>query len=195
MDFSTLEKNLQKHGYRTRVCADREEAAAHFERTLEGETVGFGGSVTVDELGLYDRLAKNNAVVWHWRNPEDRQRYPEFTAYVSSVNAIAETGEMVNIDGSGNRVAATLFGPKKMYFVVGRNKVRPDLASAIDRARNIASPPNCKRLNKATPCVKDGKCHDCDSPERICNVLCVYWRPMVGTTHSEVVLVDEDLGF
>jgi NAD-dependent dihydropyrimidine dehydrogenase PreA subunit len=147
-------------------------------------------------MGLYDLLAESNTVVWHWKmGPEARRRFPEFTAFITSANALSETGELVNIDGTGNRLSASLFGPKKLYFVIGRNKLTPDLASAIHRARNVAAPINAKRLERKTPCVADGKCHDCASPERICKGLVVHMKPMTGAERTEVVLVDEDLGY
>jgi len=111
------------------------------------------------------------------------------------VNGIAETGEIVNIDNTGNRVAATLYGHKKVYLVAGLNKVAPDLSGAIDRARNIAAPPNAKRLGKKTPCaVKGDRCYDCKSPERICRTLNVLWERPTGSVY-EVILINENLGY
>lgn len=195
MDFGTVKTNLEKHRFKVATFAAAADAAAYLTASIKGETIGFGGSVTLMSMGLYEMLAADNTVIWHMKNPPDRRRYAEFTTYLTSVNALAETGEMVNIDGSGNRLSASLFGPKKVYFVIGRNKLAPDLPSAIERARQIASPPNCKRLNLDTPCAKTGKCHDCNSPQRICNAMCIHMRPMLGAEHSEVILIDEDLGF
>ncbi len=195
MSFDTVKANLEKRGFTVSVFSGREEAADHIARSMRGEIVGFGGSITLQEIGLYEKLEKNNTVLWHWKEAKNRTRSAEFTAYVTSVNGLSETGELVNIDGSGNRLASSLFGPKKIYFVIGRNKLAPDLPAAIARARNIASPVNAKRLGKKTPCVETGRCHDCSSPERICGALCVYMRPMTGVEHTEVVLVDEDLGY
>ena len=195
MAFDRVKVNLEKRGYSVSLFATAGEAARYLAGAMKNEAIGFGGSVTLRDMGVYDLLAENNTVIWHWKNQGDRDRYAEFTAYLTSVNALAETGEMINIDGSGNRVAASLFGPKRVYFVIGRNKLAPDLASAIERARQIASPPNCKRLNLKTPCATTGKCHDCDSPERICNAMCIHMRPTTRTAHTEVVLVDEDLGY
>jgi NAD-dependent dihydropyrimidine dehydrogenase PreA subunit len=146
-------------------------------------------------MGLYERLEKFNTVVWHWREPDAKERFPEFTAYLTSVNAAAETGELVNIDGGGNRVSASIYGPKKVFFILGANKIVPNLPSALDRARNLASPLNAKRLERKTPCVRDGKCHDCDSPERICGVIAIHLRPLSGCPHTEVVLINENLGY
>ena len=114
--------------------------------------------------------------------------------YLTSVNALAETGELVNIDGTGNRVAATLFGHEKVYFVIGQNKLAPTYDEALWRARTIASPKNARRLGMKTPCaVKGDRCYDCRSPQRICRGLVVLWGPMMGM-EAEVILVDEDLG-
>ena len=110
---------------------------------------------------------------------------------------LAETGELVNIDGVGNRVASTLYGHRRVYFVVGRNKVAPDYDAALWRARNIASPKNAQRIGVQTPCAAKGdKCYDCKSPQRICRGLVVLWEPMMGMEQStEVLLVDEELGY
>jgi hypothetical protein len=116
--------------------------------------------------------------------------------YIASANAVAETGEIVNIDGSGNRVASTLYGKKEVYFVVGANKFEDTYDTAVWRARNVASPKNAKRLGVNTPCAKDGdKCYDCRSASRICRGLTVLWGPMAGVGRTEIVIVDETLGF
>lgn len=195
MDLSIIRRNLEKCHFTVSVFPDRAGAASHLEAMLQGETIGFGGSVTLRDMNLYERLGKNNTVLWHWIDPAVRDRYAEFTTYLSSVNAISETGELVNIDGTGNRIASTLYGPKKVFFIVGRNKICRDLPSAIERARDIAAPLNAKRLGFKTPCAIDGKCHDCDSPSRICGVLSIHMRPMLHAEHTEVVLIDEDIGF
>lgn len=115
--------------------------------------------------------------------------------YVSSVNALSETGEMVNIDATGNRIAGSLFGHEKVYFVVGVNKVVPTLEDAIWRARNIAAPRNAKRLHRRTPCaVRGDRCYDCASPDRICNGMVVYFRK-TDDVEMVVVLVGTELGY
>ena len=106
----------------------------------------------------------------------------------------AETGELINIDGTGNRVSATLFGHEKVYFVIGRNKLAPTYEAAVYRARNVAAPQRARQLGKKTPCaVKADRCYDCRSPERVCRALVTLWGPMLGM-ETEVLLVDEDLG-
>lgn len=194
MDCTKLLKNLEHRGFATSYFDNAAAAKAYLAEQIKGETVGFGGSLTLQQMGLYEQLQKDNTVFWHWKNPSDKERFAEFTTYVTSVNAVAETGELVNIDGSGNRVAASLYGPKKLYFVCGINKIAPDLPAAIDQARNVAAPANAKRLNKKTPCVMTGRCHDCSSPERICRAMVVYMGPTTVSNHTEVIIIGENLG-
>ncbi|MGN1443318.1 MAG: lactate utilization protein [Acutalibacteraceae bacterium] len=201
MDFTKLQSNLEKSGYTVSVFETAEEAAAYLECEIHGKTVAFGGSVTVRDMNLYERLSRNNTVFWHWM-PQEGQTGKQVCAlarstdiYISSVNGIAETGEIVNIDGNGNRVAETTYGHEKVYLIAGKNKVAPDLHSAINRARNIASPLNAKRLNMKTPCaVKGDKCYDCKSTDRICRVLSVFLQKPNGSEY-EVVLIDENIGY
>ncbi|WP_325201163.1 lactate utilization protein [Oscillibacter sp.] len=196
-NFDAVKKNLEARGYAVRVFSTGKEAADYLDAAIDGKSVGFGGSVTLDALGLYDRLGTHNKAMWHWKwEDKDAARREAMTAdvYLSSVNGLAETGELINIDGAGNRVAATLFGHEKVYFVIGRNKLAPSYEEAVRRARNIASPQNAQRLGKKTPCaVKGDRCYDCRSPERICRGLVTLWGPMIGM-EAEVLLVDEDLG-
>lgn len=197
MKFDTVKQNLEARGYTVRVFSTGKEAADYLDAGLDGKSVGFGGSVTLDALGLYERLGTHNKTVWHWRwEDKDAARREAMTSdvYLTSVNGLAETGELVNIDGGGNRAAATLFGHEKVYFVIGRNKLAPTYDEAVWRARNIASPQNARRLGKKTPCaVGGGRCYDCRSPERICRGLVTLWGPMMGM-EAEVLLIDEDLG-
>ena len=141
-------------------------------------------------------LRTHNDFKWHW-DGNDRMEAIATDVYLSSVNGIAKTGEIVNIDGNGNRIASTVFGHKKLYLIVGKNKIADDLDGAIWRARNIASPLNAKRLNVKTPCAAHGggKCFDCKSPERICKAMRITWERPNGIPDTEVVLIDEDLGY
>lgn len=197
MKLETVKKNLEDRGYTVRLFPTGAEAADYLEDTVAGKTVGFGGSVTLDALGLYERLGKRCKTIWHWKWEDAsaaRREAQTADIYLTSVNALAETGELVNIDGAGNRVASTLFGNEKVYFVIGRNKLAPTVDAAVWRARNIASPRNAQRLGRKTPCaVKGDRCYDCRSPERICRGLVTLWGPMLGM-EAEVLLIDEDLG-
>ncbi len=197
-DLEKTGKNLENRGFRVHRFASGAEAAEFLVQTLHGTSIGIGGSVTIDTLGVYDRLCGSNEVFWHWKNhaPETRERAGKAETYLCSANGVSENGEIVNIDGFGNRVAGTIYGPERVFLVVGRNKIAPDLTGAIDRARNIAAPLNARRLNRHTPCaVGEPRCHDCRSPEKICGVMTVFFMPPTSIKEFHVILVDEDLGY
>ena len=198
-DFSRVKQNLEARGFRVSVFATAAEAADYLDSAIDNTSVGSGGSVTLEQMGLYERLERHDRVNWHWRPTVDgadaRQAAMTAEHYITSVNGLAETGELINIDGTGNRVASTLYGHKKVWFVVGRNKLAPTYEEALWRARNIAAPKNAQRLKRKTPCaVKADHCYDCKSPERICRGLVVLWEA-IGSMETEVVLVDEALGY
>ena len=188
-------RNLQLRGFGVQHFATGEEAAAYLCQQIRDTEVGIGGCKTADQLGLYEKLSEHNTVHWHWRvpGPETRARANAAPVYITSANALSEDGEILNIDGRGNRLAGQVFGNKKLYIVAGINKLCPDFASALERARNVAAVQNCKRFPAKTPCKLDDRCHDCRSPERICRALLVLWAPMMGM-EAEVVLIDEELG-
>ena len=196
MNIEKTIRNLELRGFGVKHFATGAEASSYLAGSISGTTVGIGGSKTVDTLGLYDLLCENNTVYWHWKTPSAETRAAANAApvYLCSVNALSEDGELLNIDGNGNRLCATSYGTKKVYFVVGTNKIEPDFMSALNRARNVAARKNAERFGKKTPCTMDGKCHDCRSSERICKGLLVLWAPMTGMD-VEVVLIDEELGF
>lgn len=188
-------RNLKSRGFEARVFETGAEAADYLCTALSGEEIAFGGSMTLAELGLFERLSEKNKVYWHWRDSQ-AEGLASAPVYLTSANAIAETGEIINIDGSGNRVTGTLYGRKKVFFIVGINKIAEDFDSALWRARNIAAPLNARRLNKNTPCAyNELKCHDCSSPERICRGLVVLWNKMHGVDKAEVLIVNESLGY
>lgn len=197
-DLEKTGKNLENRGFRVHRFASGAEAAEFLVQTLHGTSIGIGGSVTIDTLGVYDRLCESNEVFWHWKNhaPETRERAGKAETYLCSANGVSEHGEIVNIDGFGNRVAGTIYGPERVFLVVGRNKIAPDLTGAIDRARNIAAPLNARRLNRHTPCaVGEPRCRDCRSPEKVCGVMTVFFMPPTSIKEFHVILVDEDLGY
>ena len=197
-DLEKTGKNLENRGFRVHRFASGAEAAEFLVQTLHGTSIGIGGSVTIDTLGVYDRLCESNEVFWHWKNhaPETRERAGKAETYLCSANGVSENGEIVNIDGFGNRVAGTIYGPERVFLVVGRNKIAPDLTGAIDRARNIAAPLNARRLNRHTPCaVGEPRCRDCRSPEKVCGVMTVFFMPPTSIKEFHVILVDESLGY
>lgn len=199
MDLRKTAENMKARGFTVRCYATASEAAAALAEELRGRTVGIGGSMTVAQMGLAEMLERQGCTVYarsRSMSPAEAEQAGRAEGYISSANGIAETGEIVNIDGTGNRVAATLYGPQKLYLIAGRNKLAPTLQGAVWRARNIAAPLNARRLNKKTPCtVGEPKCHDCRSPERICRGMTIHMAPMKGVGETIVVLIDEELGY
>jgi L-lactate utilization protein LutB len=192
---------LEKRGYAVQLCRNAQEAAEYILTRVEpGQTVGVGGSVTVQQLGLEKLFAEKGCPVrWHWLVPPPERAAEQVAAhkadvYLCSANALTEAGQIINIDGHGNRVAATLHGPGKVIFVIGKNKVAPNYEAAIERIQTGACVANARRLGRNTPCAALGKCTDCDSPDRMCRATVVLERAV--TSHPmEVVLVDEELGY
>lgn len=199
--FTILETNLIKKGYQVHIFNNRKEAANYIDCQIDGKNVGIGGSATVHEMNLFSMLSKHNKVCWHDEKPENmtvmeaRKVASSSDIYISSVNGISEDGEIVNIDNTGNRVAALSFGPSEIYLVIGKNKVCSNLSSALDRARNVAAPLNAQRLKKKTPCaLKGDKCYNCKSPERICRNLSILYDKPTGANYN-IILINENLGY
>lgn len=199
--FTKVAENLKNLGYQVTVFDTKEQAADYLCGEIKDTTVGFGGSITLRDMGLYDRLQETNKVAWHMypaegQNKDELRMLARNTdVYLTSANGLAETGEIINIDGAGNRVSESIFGHKKVYFVIGKNKLAEDYDKALWRARNIAGPKNAQRLNRKTPCAAKGdRCYNCSSPDRICKVLSVFWGAPMGAD-CEVVLIKEDLGY
>lgn len=193
-DLQKLRENLELRGFVTACFETGAEAARYLDAKLDGRTIGIGGSMSAQQIGLDKLLPIHNVVHWHWLGgtSEDAARAE---VYISSVNGAAETGELVNIDGTGNRVASTIYGHRELYLILGVNKVEPDFERALWRARNVAAPQNARRLGRKTPCAEKGdRCYDCRSPERICRALAVLWGPPKGIPYVEVILVNEPLG-
>ena len=201
MDLQAIAALFQKHGFQTAVFDTAAQAAAYLDHTIDGVSVSYGGSMTVAQMGLLDKLKTHNDVIGHWDVPDGMTKQEVYAkaavtdVYLCSANGASETGELVNIDGHGNRVSSTLYGHKKVYFIVGVNKFAPTLEEAMWRARNIASPKNAQRLGRKTPCaVKGDRCYDCNSPERICNGFVIQARKL-SCCETHVILVNEPLGF
>ncbi|WP_367566673.1 lactate utilization protein [Lacrimispora sp.] len=196
MEYSLIRQNFEKHGFSTQLFSTKEEACNYLTNTLEHQTIGFGGSVTLKEMGLFEALQQKNAVVWHNKVPGMAVRRLANCAniYITSANAVTESGEIVNIDGTGNRVAMTSFGPETCYYIVGKNKITSNISDAYYRCKNVAAPQNAKRLNAKTPCAAKGdKCYDCNSPNRICRIISVIERVPLGMK-CEIIFVDQELG-
>ena len=178
---------LRRRGFDVVCCATGAEARKRVLKVAEtADTIGCGGSMTLKEIGAMEALAQTGKAP---------QRRSDVDLFLLSANALTADGRIVNIDGNGNRVAASVGGPKKVMYVIGRNKiVEGGIDDAIARIKRSACPPNCRRLGKKTPCAELGVCADCDSPDRICKVTAIFERPPTHTP-TKVILVDEDLGY
>ncbi|CDF58132.1 lactate utilization protein [Thermobrachium celere] len=213
MDFNTswyfdkkierTKKALEKNNYEVYVVNNVDEMKEKvLELIQDKSTVSFGGSMTLVNSGILDELRKKDIKLLDrykegLTGDEIANLYREtFFAdyYITSSNAVTENGELVNLDGNGNRVAAMIFGPKKVIVIVGQNKLVKDLEEAYDRVRNYASPINAKRLNRRTPCCETGYCLDCNSNDRICNHYVVTYRQNVKG-RGIVIIVKDELGY
>ncbi|HIZ75515.1 MAG TPA: lactate utilization protein [Candidatus Mediterraneibacter stercoravium] len=195
-------KALEARNMEAYYAATREEAVRRaLELIPEGSTINMGGSASVRECGLTDAVCSGNYIFYD----RDRAETPEekteialkaFTCdwYLGSVNAMTEDGVIVNVDGNANRIAAYAFGPKNVLLIVGMNKVVKTEEDAMHRARNEAAPINAQRFGIDTPCVKNGSCFDCKSPECICCQIMITRFSRIPK-RIKVILVDENLGF
>ena len=192
---------LEKRGFSAVSLRCAEEVKSYLLSEIDTHSsVGIGGSVTIEQLGVYDDLLqRGNRVYWHWKSPEDmitaRAKASVSDVYLCSVNAVLTDGRLLNIDGTGNRLAATLWGPKHVYIVIGKNKiVEGGIEEGLDRIRSEACPQNARRLGFKTPCAITGKCNDCNSPNRMCSAITILERKP-GSHPITVLMVDEKLGF
>lgn len=192
---------------------DRRRFATHYSETSSDavelffsevspdESIGYGGSDTTRQLGIMGRLRSEG------HNFLDRSRFGHSydeqldirrrtlsaDVFIASSNAVSIGGALVNIDGTGNRIAGLSFGPRRVFLFIGRNKLCDDLASAIHRAKNVAAPSLAIRLGRETPCVRTGRCHDCTSPDRICSNLSIIER-CEPAGRINLLFINEDLG-
>ncbi len=196
-------KNLEKRNMTAFYCENIEQCREKvLELIPEGSVISWGGSMSIHECGVPQALKDRGDCEVLDRSTyitaEQQQLFAVKTFqsdyYLMSTNAITLDGELVNIDGNGNRVASLIYGPKHVVVITGMNKVVPDVKQGFDRVRNIASPPNTIRLNKNTPCSNTGKCGDCMSPDCICNQIVVTRRSR-EKERIIVILVNENLGF
>lgn len=194
--------SLNRFDFKAKVFPRHEEAVEAIMELIGKRSVGIGGSLTVEKLGLYERLKENgNEVYWTWRDtPPDKKvevmrKGGTADLYLTSSNAVTEDGRLVNVDGRGNRVGAMIFGPRTVIVVCGRNKIVPDLTAAMARMKTFVCPENTRRLKRNTPCVKTGVCQDCLPPERACRVTTILEGPMkMMQDEVHVILIDEDYG-
>lgn len=203
MDIKNVLTNLTKRGFKPFYFENRNEAIDLILSLIpQNASVGSGGSMTIKELGVLNMLhERGNKVYTHSfsTSEEEREKIYQLAGaadwYLSSTNALSEDGDFVNIDGTANRIAALAFGVKNIIYVLGANKIASDLTSAIDRARNVAAPPNARRFNKNTPCTTSGQCCLCDSDDCICNATLISHHPTRLQENVYVIIIDETLGY
>lgn len=196
-------KALEKNNFQAYYVSDRAAAVEKvFSLVPAGATVGVGGSWTLKELNIPEQLAQKGHEVFDHNKPGItmdesmalRRKELLCDVFISGTNAITLDGQIVNTDGSGNRVAAMSFGPKKVVVVVGVNKIVSDLDAAMERIELYAAPINNKRLDRPNPCTVTGMCMDCQGPTRICNITSILHKKP-PTMEFHVIIVGEDLGF
>lgn len=205
IDIEKTIKALERNKFIVHYFETGSEAVTYLKNRIQNKCVAIGDSHTLLELKVHDVLAQVNDDITDIQRPLPGESFRDTAlrtmgrdVFLTSVNALAQTGEMVNIDGTGNRVAASLFGSQEVFFVLGINKITPDLASAIYRARNVAALLNSKKNKKSSlnPCATlEEKCYDCGSPDRICNALTIYYKKMRNMQTMEVIIINESLGF
>ncbi|MEN6567128.1 MAG: lactate utilization protein [Veillonellales bacterium] len=194
---------LKKNNFAASYVKTRKEALEKLLALIpQAATIGIAGSWTIKEIGLDTALEKRGNTVYNHNKPgltkeeslEVRRKELLSDVFLTGTNAVTLDGQLVNVDGAGNRVAAMTFGPKQVYVIVGTNKIVKDLNEAQQHIKLYAAPINNKRLNLPNPCVKTGECMNCQSPSRICNITTImHKRPMAIQIH--VVVVGEQLGF
>lgn len=207
MYYETLAKtviqNLEKRQMEGCYCPTIEEAEKKaFSYLTDGCTVSFGGSMTLDNSGMLTALRHAPSIHLidraQVKKPEQVKKalHDAMSAdfYFMSTNAITADGELVNIDGTGNRVAALIYGPENVIILAGMNKVTPSVDEALSRIHNVAAPLNCKRLNKNTPCTQTGICADCISLDCICNQVVITRRSGIKG-RIKVILIGEEYGY
>ncbi len=187
-------KNMEDNGFKTLYFETGAEAAQYVSSTVDGATVGFGGTMTARDIGLYEMLTPHNKTIWHWKG-DDHKEAVFCDVYITSANAIAETGEIFNLDGNCNRVATAMYGHKKVIYLVSVNKITADFDSALFRTRHVAGPLRAQSMGRKTPCAeKADKCYNCKSPERICRGLSVMLYPSSSVGETEIIFIGEKLG-
>lgn len=196
-------ENLKKNGFDALYCQSSEEVFHYIvNEAAQAKSIGFGGSLSVADLKLADKLKGMGKEILNHSAPdltaEEKmvimRRQLTCDLFLAASNAVTLSGVLVNIDGNGNRAAAMFFGPQKVILVVGRNKlVDGSVEDAVQRIKSYASPPNAKRLGLATPCATTGFCSNCDSPQRICRVTTVIEKKP-RNTDIKVLVVNEEMG-
>jgi hypothetical protein len=195
-------ENFRKRNIEGFYCPDADTAAEKILELIEdNSSVSWGGSMTLKEIGIFEKLENKNLELFDRskaKNLEEKEeiyhRALNTDYYLMSSNAVTQSGKLVNIDGRGNRLAALIYGPKNVIIAAGMNKVVIDEETALKRVRNQAAPANVTRLNKNTPCAKTGRCHECQVDDTIC-CQTVITRRSGSKNRIKVILIGEELGY
>ncbi len=207
LKLEVLKKELEKNNFQVFIAGNREEAKdialEKIIANLDIKTVSWGGSMTFVSTGLFHALRddeKYDVIDTFDQNftfeekMELRRQSLMVDLFITGTNAVTESGHLVNLDMIGNRVAAITWGPKNVILFIGRNKICADLDAAMFRIKNIAAPVNTMNLDKNTPCARKGFCHDCSSPDRICNTWTITEK-CLPEKRIKIILINEDSGF
>ncbi len=195
--------SLQKNGFDAVYCKRREDACRNIiDEARKARTIGFGGSMTVRELQLEPELEQLGVELLQHNKPglsaeeklSIRRRQLTCDLFLTGSNAVTLNGQLVNVDGVGNRVGAMMFGPKQVIVVMGRNKIVEDVHAAIKRIKAVAAPANARRLNLKLPCAVTGQCSECQSPERICRATVILDKKP-SQANIRVLIINDDLGY
>lgn len=193
MQLNDLAKKLSARGFIPVICENGKEAAQKILGLIPvSDCVGTGGSVTLSQMGIKEMLSERGNVFFD-RNAYKSAAHADW--FLSSANALTESGDIVNIDGSANRVSSLIFGVPNVIYAVGKNKIVKDLDAAIDRIRNYTCHLNAVRLGKTTPCAITGKCGNCTGKECMCNVTTIVHHPTRYQENVYVLLINEELGY
>ncbi|MBP7795324.1 MAG: lactate utilization protein [Elusimicrobiales bacterium] len=200
--LDNVRKALIKNHFDCEVFLTLDEAKKFIVNKIgRNKKIGMGGSVTASDMSIADILTRNSNKIYSHNQKmslEERRKLwlkaIDSDFYIASPQAVTRDGKLVFIDGNGNRCAAITWGPKELILIAGKNKITRDQDDGLWRARNIAAIKNNIRLDKKNPCVVSGKCEDCFSPERICNIVTILWKKP-NLTKVTVVLINEELGY
>ena len=200
MNIKKTIDSLNKNNIEAKYITSRKKLFETLQEYLfDNCTVGYGGSETLNQLEIKQWLRQKDNIKLFDRDIsgkrlEDMMSSLTCDLFLMSSNAITEDGELYNIDGFGNRVAALIYGPKKVFVICGENKIVKNIEQAQQRVKTISAPLNAKRLNRKTPCVISGHCENCDSPERICSTV-VITKKQLNKNRITVLIINENLGF
>ena len=201
-DYGSFISLLGRRNYAVHTARDGDQARDILLSLVPaGSTAGFGGSMTAKELRLAEALRHKGCITYfHWESPAEKRgdvtrKAAQADWFIASANGITRAGKIVNIDGTGNRVASMIFGPKNVALIIGKNKFAETMDECMDRIKTVACARNARRLGLSTPCAVAGRCTDCFSSERICNVTTVIEARPGAISEMHLILVDEALGY